>query len=78
MKDGVPKFTEINLRLGGGIPLAIAAGVDVPALLLARLAGHSVEVIGAGAYQTGLFMTRFDDSIMITEQTRDALEHRRL
>jgi carbamoyl-phosphate synthase large subunit len=27
MKDGVPHFTEINARLGGGVPLGIAAGV---------------------------------------------------
>lgn len=70
IKNGVPHFIEINARLGGGIPLAIAAGVDVPALLLASTAGVPVERIRPPGYQLGLHITRFDDSYFISEEQR--------
>jgi len=66
MKDGVPQFTEINARLGGGAPLAIAAGVDFPRWLLARAAGIEIEIPPLGSYQTGVHMTRFDDSFFLS------------
>jgi len=66
MKDNMPHFTEINARLGGGVPLGIAAGADWPQWLLARAAGLSVEIPPLGSYQTGLYMTRFDDSFFLT------------
>jgi carbamoyl-phosphate synthase large subunit len=78
MKEGVPHFTEINARLGGGVPLGIAAGVDTPRWLLAQAAGLSVEIPPLGAYQTGLYLTRFDDSFFITEDVREQYASRRL
>lgn len=74
MRDGVPHFTEINARLGGGIPLAIAAGVDAPLLLLTRAAGLPIDIPALGSYQTGLYLTRFDDSFLLTESARAYLE----
>jgi len=68
MKGDVPHFTEINARLGGGVPLGIAAGVDSPRWLLARAAGLPVEIPPLGSYRTGLYMTRFDDSFFLTEE----------
>jgi carbamoyl-phosphate synthase large subunit len=70
MKQGVPYFTEINTRLGGGVPLAIAAGVDFPRYLLAKEAGLSVEIPPLGSYQVGLYLTRCDDSYFLTEADR--------
>jgi len=67
MKDGVPHFTEINARFGGGAPLGIAAGADYPRWLLARAAGLPVEIPPLGAYQQGLYLTRFDDAFYLTE-----------
>jgi carbamoyl-phosphate synthase large subunit len=67
MKEGVPHFTEINARLGGGIPLGIAAGVDSPKYLLAKAAGLSVPIPPLGSYKTGLYITRFDDSLFLNE-----------
>lgn len=64
-------FTEINARFGGGVPLAVAAGADVPGWLLARAAGIPVEVPPPGTYQAGLYMTRFDDSFFLTESERE-------
>jgi carbamoyl-phosphate synthase large subunit len=78
MKEGAPHFTEINARLGGGVPLGIAAGVDTPRWLLAQAAGLPVEIPPLGAYQTGLYLTRFDDSFFITEDARERYASQRL
>jgi carbamoyl-phosphate synthase large subunit len=78
LKDEKPYFTEINARLGGGVPLAIAAGVDVPALLLARAAGRPVDLPGPGAYAQGLYLIRFDDSFVLTEAQREQMARRHL
>jgi carbamoyl-phosphate synthase large subunit len=78
MKDGVPYFTEINARLGGGAPLGVAAGADWPRWLLARSAGLPVDVPPLGSYRTGLYMTRFDDSFFLTEADREQMASHRL
>lgn len=67
MKNGVAYFTEVNARFGGGVPLGIAAGVDSPCWLLSKIAGLPIEIPPLGTYQTGLRMTRFDDSFILTE-----------
>jgi carbamoyl-phosphate synthase large subunit len=73
MKDGVFYFTEINARLGGGVPLGIAAGADLACWLLACIAGIGIEIPPLGAYQTGLYMTRFDDSFFLSEDERERM-----
>lgn len=78
MKDGAPYFTEINARLGGGVPLGVAAGVDTPRWLLARAAGIPVDIPPLGTYQTGLYLTRFDDSFFLTETDREQMASHRL
>jgi carbamoyl-phosphate synthase large subunit len=78
LKDGVPLFTEINARLGGGFPLGIRAGIDSPRLVLARAAGVAVDVPPLGSYQQGLYLTRFDDSFFLTETEREQMASRRL
>lgn len=78
MKDGVPYFTEINARMGGGIPLGIAAGAASPQWLLGRAAKLPVEIPPLGSYQTGLYMTRFDDSFFLTEVDREQVASHRL
>ena len=67
MKDGVPHFTEINARVGGGAPLGIAAGADWPKWLLARFAGIPLEIPSLGSYARGLYLSRFDESFFFTE-----------
>ncbi|NLX95783.1 MAG: aminotransferase class I/II-fold pyridoxal phosphate-dependent enzyme [Rhodopirellula sp.] len=62
LNGGSPKYTEVNARFGGGIPLSVAAGADGPLLLLARLAGVPVEIPRPGAYRQHLHFSRFDDS----------------
>jgi carbamoyl-phosphate synthase large subunit len=77
MKRGIPHFTEINARLGGGIPLGIAAGVDSPKWLLARAAGIKIEIPPIGTYKTGLYMTRYDDSFFMSEVEHEQMASRR-
>jgi carbamoyl-phosphate synthase large subunit len=78
MLGEIPCFTEINARLGGGVPLGIAAGLDVPLLLLSRCAGMPVDAPPLGVYQTDLHITRFDDAFFLTEQQRERLAASRL
>lgn len=73
LHDDSPKFIEINGRLGGGIPLAIAAGVDIPALLINGAMGKLPSRSVADPYTTGLYMSRCDQSFFVTETQLDEL-----
>jgi carbamoyl-phosphate synthase large subunit len=73
MHRGLPYFTEINARLGGGVPLGVAAGVNGPAMLLARAAGVEREFPPLGKYKTDLFMTRYDDSFFLDRSDYDEM-----
>ena len=78
LKDGTPYFTEVNPRFGGGVPLGFAAGVRSPHWLLALAAGRPVDIPPLGTYQTDLYLTRFDDSLLMTGEDRDRVASRRL
>ena len=62
---GRPYFTEVNPRFGGGMPLGVAAGMRSPHWLLRLAAGLEVDAPPLGSYETGLYMTRFDDSFIL-------------
>ena len=78
MGDGEPRFTEVNPRFGGGVPLAVAAGMHAPRWLLAHAAGLEVEIPTVGGYEVGLYITRYDESFFLTEEHRGALAGHRL
>lgn len=78
LRDGRPYFTEVNPRFGGGLPLAIAAGVPAPYWLLARATGRSIAVPPLGTYTKGLHITRFDDSFFMTEEELERPERIRM
>jgi carbamoyl-phosphate synthase large subunit len=78
LKDGVPHFTEINARMGGGLPLGIAAGADSPRWLLARAACIPIAIPPLGSYRTGLHLTRFDESFFLTEDQHSRFESLRI
>lgn len=65
------EFTEINARFGGGMPLGIAAGADLPSWLLARAAGIEPDLPPIGDYRTNVRLTRFDDSFFLTDAVED-------
>lgn len=64
-------FTEINGRMGGGLPLAIAAGADLPSWLISRLANIAVEV---KPYQVGLYMSRYDETFFLSQENYDQIQ----
>lgn len=72
MKEGSPVFIEINARLGGGLPLAIAAGLDVPAILISLASGRPYQHL-LREPEVGLLMTRCDESIFVREDARELL-----
>jgi carbamoyl-phosphate synthase large subunit len=78
LKDGTPHFTEINARMGGGSPLAIAAGANFPRWYLARAAGMNVEIPPLGTYKTGLCLTRYDQSFFLTEHDNERIKRHRV
>jgi FMN phosphatase YigB (HAD superfamily) len=55
--------TELNARMGGGLPLTIAAGADWPALILDLAKGITPEI--KVKIQDGAVMTRYDSSVFI-------------
>ena len=57
-----PYFFEANLRFGGGVPLTLAAGVDLPKLVIMDLLGQNVEP-AVGEFTDNLLMMRYDEAI---------------
>ncbi len=63
--DGQPRFFEINLRFGGGAPLSIAAGANLPKMVIQEVLGQTVEpAIGQFADKT--LMLRYPEAIFTT------------
>jgi carbamoyl-phosphate synthase large subunit len=56
------RVIEINPRFGGGVPLSIRAGADFPKWLMAELLGRTLRY-DPNAYQDGLTMLRYDQSV---------------
>lgn len=78
MRGDTPTYIEVNARMGGGMPLGIAAGVDWPRWLLARAVGMPVDVPPLGSYRHGLYLSRFDDSAFISESERVRMASHRI
>jgi carbamoyl-phosphate synthase large subunit len=75
--DG-PRFTEVNARFGGGLPLGIAAGVPSPSWYVAQAAGLPVHPPKLGTYRAGLYLTRYDASYFLDESDVAQIARRRL
>ena len=63
-----PHFFEINPRFGGGAPLSIAAGADLPKYLLQEVLGLTIEA-KVGEFTRNLLMLRYSDHV--TKAIRD-------
>ena len=59
---GEIRFTEINPRFGGGVPLSIEAGADFPLWILQELTGDQPRIRFDG-FTDGLMMLRYDAEV---------------
>lgn len=57
-------FFEINPRFGGGAPLSIAAGADLPRYVLEEALGLDVSA-KLGQYKPNLLMVRYDEAVFV-------------
>jgi carbamoyl-phosphate synthase large subunit len=57
-----PRFFEINPRFGGGAPLSIAAGANLPLYLLQETLGQEVTA-EIGTFTDHLLMLRYDQAV---------------
>lgn len=57
-------WIEINPRFGGGVPLAIKAGVDYPYILFRLMRGEKVMPF-IGEYKKNLGMLRYDEAMYV-------------
>jgi carbamoyl-phosphate synthase large subunit len=71
-------FTEVNHRFGGGLPLAVAAGAPYPTWLLALVAHKPIDFPPVGTYRTGVYLSRFDESLIMNEEEVDDVSRHRL
>jgi len=60
--NGLPRFFEINPRFGGGAPLSIAAGADLPLYLLQEVLGLPIAA-KFDEFTDRLLMMRYDQAI---------------
>lgn len=60
------KFIEINPRLGGGVPLSIKAGADLPRWILQLWLGKKPR-IALDTWRDALVMLRYDEAIWIDD-----------
>lgn len=62
--NGPVRFFEINPRFGGGSPLAIAAGANLPLYLLQEVLGLPITA-EIGRFTDRLLMLRYDEAVFI-------------
>jgi carbamoyl-phosphate synthase large subunit len=71
--DGRIRVIEINPRVGGGAPLAIAAGADFPKWLMMELLGRELPA-DCDNYQDNIAMYRYDESIFVDGNLGQSIE----
>jgi len=60
-----PRFFEINPRFGGGVPLSIAAGANLPLYLLQDVLGLPFDSRPVDDFTDGLLMLRYDNACFV-------------
>lgn len=63
-RQGEIKMVEINPRFGGGAPLSIEAGADMPKWVVQMVRGQEIGDV-EHSYRDGLMMLRYDDEIFV-------------
>jgi carbamoyl-phosphate synthase large subunit len=64
MRGNTPVVFEINPRFSGGIPLTIAAGADLPAMLVQLALGEPLEP-ALGRFRADLWMTSYETAVFL-------------
>ncbi len=59
-----PRFFEVNPRFGGGAPLSIAAGANLPLYLLQEVLGRPITA-NLGEFTDQLLMLRYDEAVFV-------------
>lgn len=70
--DQPARFFEINARFGGGSPLAIAAGADLPRYLIEEVVGLPITA-RLGEFTEDLLMLRYDEAVFMKAEDPNAL-----
>jgi carbamoyl-phosphate synthase large subunit len=63
-RQGEIKMVEINPRFGGGAPLSIEAGADMPKWVVQMVRGQEIGDV-EHCFRDGLMMLRYDDEIFV-------------
>ena len=71
-RGDAPRFFEINPRFGGGAPLSIAAGADLPRYLLEEVTGRR-STARLGRFQDRLLMLRYDQAVFAKDDDPPSL-----
>ena len=69
--DGPPRFFEVNPRFGGGSPLSIAAGANLPRYVLQEVLGKPIDK--DIDFQENLMMLRYDQAVFTVEEKPESL-----
>jgi carbamoyl-phosphate synthase large subunit len=68
---GPPRFFEVNPRFGGGSPLSIAAGANLPRYVLQEILGKPIDK--DIDFQENLMMLRYDQAVFTVEKKPESL-----
>ena len=71
--EGRLRFFEINPRFGGGAPLSIAAGADLPLYLLQEVLDRPISA-EIGHFTNHLLMMRYDEAVFVEVNDVDGLQ----
>ena len=63
-KNAPPRFFEVNPRFGGGTPLSIAAGANLPLYVIQEVLGMPITA-KMGDFTDHLLMLRYDDAVFM-------------
>jgi carbamoyl-phosphate synthase large subunit len=69
--NGRPRFFEVNPRFGGGSPLSIAAGANLPRYILQEVLGIPIDK--DIDFQDNLMMLRYDQAVFTVEENPESL-----
>jgi carbamoyl-phosphate synthase large subunit len=70
-QNGPPRFFEVNPRFGGGSPLSIAAGANLPRYVLQEAMEQPIDK--NISFQENLMMLRYDKAIFTVENNPESL-----